>query len=129
MPLREVEGQWRDTIAECGIWAFVAHTSLLFEVRPMQQAFIKASIVFTDGATLHLREFIDCSSGSVEKLSYSYHAQDEHQHVIFRYDNAPHKPPLDFVEHKHCRDGSIIQAGSPLLQMVIDEIISNRNYA
>lgn len=129
MPLREIEREWHELISRCGEWSFVAQTSLLFDIRPMQQAFIKASIVFTDGAALHLREFIDCSSGSVEKLSYSLHAQDEYQHVIFRYDNAPHKPPLGFVQHKHCRDGSIIQADAPSLQMVIDEIISSRAYA
>jgi Family of unknown function (DUF6516) len=129
MLLREVEIEWRDTIARTQLWAFVVHTSLLFDVRPMQQAFIKANIIFTDGATLHLREFIDCSGGSIEKLSYSFHAQDEHQYMIFRYDNAPHKPPLGFAEHKHCLDGSIIQADPPLLQTVVDEMISIRNYA
>ncbi len=115
MPLHEVENEWHKLMNRCCAWSFVARTSLLFDIRPMQQAFIKASIIFTDGATLHLREFIDCSSDGVEKLSYSFHAQDEHQHVIFRYDNAPHKPPLGFAEHKHCRDGSIIQADAPSL--------------
>jgi Family of unknown function (DUF6516) len=128
MLLREVEREWHELIARCDTWSFVAHTSLLFDTRPMQQAFIKASIIFTDGATLYLREFTDCANGEVEKLSYSYHAQDKNQNLLFRYDNAPHKPPLGFVEHKHCANGSIIQTDVPNIVLVIDEIVDSRKY-
>ncbi len=40
-----------------------------------------------------------------------------------------HELIIGFVQHKHCRDGSIIQTDATSLQMVIDEIISNRKYA
>jgi len=35
-----------------------------------------------------------------EKVSYAYQYQDGEGKLIFRYDNAAHKPGLGFIEHK-----------------------------
>ena len=71
---------------------------------------------------MHFREFIDGSEGSIDKVAYSYHLQDKSNHLLFRYDNAKHKPALAFDEHKHCAD-SIICVPAPHLQQVIQEAI------
>jgi hypothetical protein len=71
---------------------------------------------------LHFREFIDGSEGCIDKVAYSYHLQDKSNQLLFRYDNAKHKPTLGFDEHKHCFDG-IIYSPVPHLQQVIQEAI------
>ncbi len=128
MRVHEVEAEWHNTLRRYNSLRCIIHTALNFDTRPMQQAFIKASITFANGETLYLREFVDCSSGTVVKFSYSYHAQTAHENLLFRYDNAPHKPPLGFVEHKHCADGQIIAATAPELEAVLDEMLYQCSY-
>jgi len=54
---------------------------------------------------------------------YSYHYQDPQKQLIFRYDNAAHKPPLAFSQHKHFRD-RIEAAPAPELAAVLKEILA-----
>lgn len=37
---------------------------------------------------------------------YTYHYQGADNRLIFRYDNARHRPPLRALEHKHTIGGS-----------------------
>lgn len=103
--------------------SFLANHSLTVDKRPQQQAYIFGVLTFTDASELHFREFIDASDGVIEKVAYSYHFQDKSSQLLFRYDNAKHKPALGFEEHKHCVNNSIIQASAPHLQEVIEEAI------
>lgn len=96
--------------------------SLTIDKRPQQQAHIFGVLIFMDESQLHFREFIDGSEGWIEKVAYSYHLQDKSNQLLFRYDNAKHKPALDFDEHKHCFD-DIIYAPAPHLQQVMQEAI------
>jgi hypothetical protein len=75
-----------------------------------------------DESQLHFREFIDASEGCVDKVAYSYHLQDKSNQLLFRYDNAKHKPALAFAEHKHYSD-EIIFAPAPHLQLVVQGAI------
>lgn len=75
-----------------------------------------------DESALHFREFIDASEACIDKVAYSYHLQDKSNQLLFRYDNAKHKPALGFIEHKHCFD-DIIFAPAPHLQQVIEEAV------
>ena len=61
------------------------------EIRPSKQAVIKARILLVDGSVLQVREYIDAKY-KTEKISYAYHCQDKSGKLIFRYDNARHKP-------------------------------------
>ena len=70
---------------------------------------------------LHFREFIDTSQPAVQ-LMYAYHYQDKNKHLVFRYDNAAHKPPLPQPDHKHTVDGIELVATPTLVQM-LDEIL------
>ena len=62
---------------------------------------------FVDGSTLVIREYVDAKYG-LEILSYAYHFQDQNNILIFRYDNASHKPMLNFEQHKHIGNKDII---------------------
>ena len=83
--------------------------------------FIQGSLEFIQGSRLFFREYVDLQE-SIEKLSYSFHYQDQENNLIFRYDNAQHKPDLGYVEHKHIRD-KIIPSKIPDIEQVILEII------
>lgn len=80
---------------------FVLDTSMTFDIRPGDQGYMTGSVIFEDFSNLHFKEFVDAAQGIVEKLSYSYHYQTADELLIFRYDNARHKPALLFREHKH----------------------------
>jgi hypothetical protein len=41
--------------------------------------------------------------------------------MIFRYDNAAHKPTLPFPNHKHLPDGTTIESAAPEFSVLIDE--------
>ena len=45
--------------------------------------------------------------------------------MIFRYDNARHKPNLGFIDHKHLNDGTVVECAMPDISVVVDEVIAN----
>jgi hypothetical protein len=84
--------------------------------------FIQGSLEFFQGSRLFFREYVDLQE-SIEKLSYSFHYQDRENNLIFRYDNAQHKPDLGYIEHKHIRD-TIISSKIPDIEQVILEFVT-----
>jgi hypothetical protein len=75
-----------------------------------------------DGTQLFFTEYVDCRY-RLEKLNYSYHCQDENGTLIFRYDNAPHKPVFTLRNHKHEQTGNIIATEPPELSEILDEVM------
>ncbi len=71
-----------------------------------------------------MREYIDSKYG-IEKLSYAYQYQDRDGNLIFRYDNAAHKPALGSPEHKHVAGGNIELATPPEMFDLIEEVIKS----
>ena len=59
----------------------------------------------------------------IEKVSYAYQYQDSDGRLIFRYDNAVHRPALRFKEHKHIKAEVIIEAFLPDISDIIDEVV------
>ncbi len=92
------------------------------EMRARKQAVIKAKIILVDNSVFHIQEYIDAKY-TIDKVSYSYQYLDRDGKLIFRYDNALHKPALRCKSHKHTRDGTIICTHMPEISNVIDEII------
>ncbi len=92
------------------------------DARSSYIGFIQGSLEFIQGSRLFFKEYLDLQE-SIEKLSYSFHYQDQDNHLIFRYDNAQHKPDLGYVEHKHIQ-GGIISSNIPDIEQVILEIIN-----
>ncbi len=91
------------------------------EIRAGKQAIIKAEIVLVDGSCLIIREYIGSKYG-IEKLSYAYQFQDREGNLIFRYDNAAHKPKLELADHRHSPDGIII-IEPPKMAALVDEVL------
>jgi hypothetical protein len=99
--------------------------SFNFSVNPRSDyvGFIQGSLEFLQGSRLFFKEYVDLQE-SIEKLSYSFHYQDSDNNLIFRYDNANHKPSLDYIDHKHIKD-KIIPSEIPDIEQVILEIITD----
>lgn len=76
------------------------------EVRANKQAILIAKVVLIDNSILHIKEYIDAKYG-INRVSYAYQYQDSADRLIFRYDNAAHRPALGFKEHRHSSDGNI----------------------
>ena len=98
----------------------VVSTEIRFDGRTDTQGFISATVEFTDGSKLFVREYVDVRSG-VEKFSYAYHYQDQATTLIFRYDNARHRPDLGFLDHRHT-ESSIVAVPIPTLESVLGEV-------
>lgn len=107
---------------------FVLDAQVSFELRPGDQGYATGVILFQDQSTLHFREYLDDTAGHVSKLMYSYHYQDADEHLVFRYDNAHHRPTLAFLDHKHTL-GGIVPGRTPNLEAVLTEIVSARKWA
>jgi len=86
-------------------------------------AFVQGKLEFRDGSCLFFKEFVDLQE-TLEKLSYSFHYQDRENKLIFRYDNAKHKPDLGYSNHKHINK-QIIPSAVPELAEIMIEIINN----
>ncbi len=104
-----------------------AKTSIIFsskvesDFRTERIGFIKGKIIFIDDSKLFFTEYLDLRY-KIDKLTYSFHYQDKKANLIFRYDNAAHKPSQEFTEHKHTGD-MVVQSSVPELKYVLEEII------
>lgn len=94
-----------------------------FELRPGDQGYVTGLSLYIDGSELFFREYLDGAAGDVEKLMYSYHYQNGKQALIFRYDNAIHRPSLTILAHKHTQ-ASVMEAAVPGLETVLEEILA-----
>jgi hypothetical protein len=92
--------------------------------RSPQRGLIAGVLTFKDGSELHFREFIDMTCPE-PRLKYAYHYQAQDRSLIFRYDNAAHKPALPQDEHKHTERG-VELSNAPTLRQVLDEILDKR---
>ena len=95
-------------------------TSFQIDARSSVQGLIEGSLVFYDGSELFLREFLDMRRPE-PRLMYAYHYQDASGALIFRYDNAAHRPALPRPEHKHTGEG-VNPSDAPSLADVLDQI-------
>lgn len=99
--------------------------TLQVDQRSAVRGFITGSLQFHDGSVLHFREFVDTSQRE-PKIMYAYHYQDANNNVIFRYDNAAHRPALAQPEHRHTQSGVDVSPVPTLLQ-VLDQIFKQAN--
>jgi hypothetical protein len=121
MSLSEYLASIRRAIERFDTYGFAESIIFQEEIRAGKQIIIKAEIVLVDGSSLLLREYIDNKYG-IEKLSYAYQYQDRDGNLIFRYDNAAHKPKLELAEHRHSPDGIVI-VEPPEMADLVDEVI------
>lgn len=110
------------TIDEYSKTELIAHSDISSDLRTPKIGIIKGTITFIDDSKLYFTEYVDARY-KVQKLSYSFQYQNNENKLIFRYDNAVHKPKLGFAEHKHLGDGIIIKAAPPEFAAILREII------
>jgi hypothetical protein len=107
--------------------SFVLEAQMHFDMRPGDQGYLTGTLLFVDDSKLHFSEYLDQTGGIVDKLMYTYHYQDTADQLIFRYDNALHKPAVPAVMHKHLPT-QIITAPAPTLDEVLAEIATTRGW-
>lgn len=110
MTLRDYLGSFHSAVGRIDDYGFAESVDINEEIRASKQAVTKVRIVLVDRSVLQIKEYIDAKY-KIEKISYAYQYHDEEGKLIFRYDNARHKPGLGFIDHKHLNDGSIVQCG------------------
>jgi hypothetical protein len=123
MLLTEYLQNFTDAINEYSKTGYIITSEVKIDARTEKIGIIKASLVFLDDSKLLVTEYIDLRY-RLEKLTYSFHYQDKDGRLVFRYDNAVHKPVLGFKNHKHCKGGVIIQSDAPELRDILEEIMS-----
>jgi len=100
----------------------IASSEIKADFRTEKTGLINGVIEFVDESKLFLTEYVDLRY-KLDKLTYAYHYQDKNGQLIFRYDNALHKPRHPSKEHKHLK-GKIISCDIPELREVLEEILS-----
>ena len=121
MLLTEYLSELTKTIDEYSKTWLIISSELDIDVRAEKIGRIKAAVTFSDESKLYVTEYLDLRYNT-DKLSYSFHYQDNNGSLIFRYDNAVHRPIQSFRNHKHTGE-SILQSGVPELRSVLEEII------
>ena len=95
---------------------------LLKDKRSLYIGIIEGEIYFTDESVLHFIEFVNVKE-TIEVYKYSYHYQDRHGKLIFRYDMAPHHKEIrTFPHHKHVHSDEIRETTAPTVAKILDEI-------
>lgn len=90
------------------------------DARSLTKGYLSGVLRFNDGSELHFHEYVDTTQLD-PRLTYAFHYHDAAKTLIFRYDNAAHRPALPQSWHKHTPDG-IEASRAPTLQEVLDEI-------
>lgn len=124
MSISDYIADLRGEVEKLNTFGFAERIDFSDELRAGKQAIIKAEVDLVDGSTLVIKEYIDARYG-IEKMSYAYHLQRKDGSLVFRYDNAAHKPSLGFEQHKHMGKGKIFEAPSPDIRELLDEVISH----
>ena len=121
MVLAEYLSDVTKAIDEYSRTGLILSSELKIDARTEKIGLIKGSFVFINESKLFFTEYLDLRY-KIEKLAYSFHYQDKNDELIFRYDNAAHKPGHRLKSHKHVK-GSILQTEIPNLREVLEEIL------
>lgn len=109
-------------IGEYSQTGLIINSKLSADSRTEKIGVIKGSISFSDNSKLVFSEYLDLRY-KVEKLNYSFHYQKHDGSLIFRYDNAEHKPLVGALGHKHLTSGKVVAEEPPSLKDIFTEII------
>lgn len=124
MFIEEYFEQIRKAISAC---TAVESFQLTEAKRDSYTGFLRGRVYFHDDSLLHVREFVYVIT-EIERDMYSYHYVDSSGNLIFRYDNAEHKPQLNLPNlphHKHEEsEQNIVASAAPTLAEVLQEVES-----
>ena len=102
----------------------IVGSQLITDYRTEKIGIVEGRLIFIDHSELHFIEYVDVRY-RVQKVMYSYHYQRKHGGLIFRYDNAKHRPRLPFENHKHLDSDEIVQSDAPQFGQVLEEIMDH----
>lgn len=103
----------------------IASFEIQVDPRSTLRGLVAGCLLFHNATELHFREFVDLTY--IEpRLMYVYHYQDSTGSLIFRYDNAEHRPKLPQAEHRHTSDGVTVSV-APTLSQVLNEILISKD--
>ncbi len=122
MLLSEYLHEITETVDELTKTGLILSSGLTTDFRTKKIGMIKGILSFYDDSKLFFREYVDVRY-KIKKETYSFHYQDQDDGLVFRYDNADHKPSLGFADHKHVGD-QVVKTEIPDLKEVLDEIIN-----
>ncbi len=122
MSLHDYLELFRKAVEKIEDYGYTESVQVREDIRPNKQAVIKAKIVLIDGSILYITEYIDAKY-AIQKVSYAYQYQRKDGKLIFRYDNATHRPKLEFKEHKHTKGSGIVEASLPGVSDILDEVV------
>ena len=122
MLLSEYLHEITETVGELAETDLILFSELTADFRTKKIGLIKGVLSFSDDSKLFFREYLDLRY-KTEKETYSFHYQNQNGGLIFRYDNAAHKPSSGFTDHKHVGE-QVVQAEIPNLREVLEEIIN-----
>jgi hypothetical protein len=123
MLLNEYCQELNQVLGNAAETSFVLSSTINVDYRSETIGLIKGNVYFSDNSVLYFTEYVDVET-EIEKFSYSYHYQNKNNDLIFRYDNAAHKPALNFDSHKHIGE-NIVFAAPPSLDSILKEILIN----
>ena len=88
---------------------------------------LRIRIRFTNGYLLELTEAVKAEKLMINHLNYRYHFQDDHNNLVFRYDNTPHFPDIEsFPHHKHTQR-VVLPGARPAISDVVAEALIEMN--
>ena len=122
MLLDEYLDLFRKGIEKIENYGYADSIEIREEIRANKQAILNAKVILIDNSVLYVKEYIDGRYG-IDRVSYAYQYLDREGKLLFRYDNASHRPALGYKEHKHSGDDTIAEAALPDLSALIDEIV------
>ncbi len=109
-------------IANC---PYIFESRILRDKRSLHIGIIEGEISFPDESVLYFIEFVNVKE-KMERYKYSYHYQDRHGKLIFRYDMAPHHKEIDtFPHHKYISSMGVTESSAPDFAKVLDEIVDS----
>ena len=121
MLLHEYLDGIQSAIERYSLAELILATDISSDFRTEKVGIIRGKIAFIDESALHFTEYLDLRYG-IDKLTYSFHYQDKDDSLIFRYDNARHKPALDCRDHKHLIGGGAVPSPQPEFKEILTEI-------
>lgn len=103
----------------------IVSQSLSYEDRPPIAGIVKGSAKFSNGSSLHFKEFLYLSSPAT-RLKYAYHYAGSDGKLIFRYDNARDPAARHLFSYPHHRHGNtgLTVSNAPTLREVLWEAAS-----
>ena len=105
-------------------FAIVTNYDINIDRKTEDIVFISGKIFFRNDSILDIKEFVEGTETGIIKYKYGYNYRIGSD-ILFRYDNAPDpraKQLISFPNHKHLKNGDIIESKQIELSHVLEEI-------